>query len=110
MVVKAAGLPRDLDLVPAVDVGTGSGLLAMFAARAGASVTAFETESNFDSLFVGDACTEYSGTSGPAGVAVTPQLAAGEKCQRCWQVLPEVSAHPDHLCARCDVAVAGTGA
>ena len=27
----------------AVDVGTGSGLLAMFAARAGASVTAFET-------------------------------------------------------------------
>ncbi|MBL6771967.1 MAG: isoleucine--tRNA ligase [Alphaproteobacteria bacterium] len=45
-----------------------------------------------------------------AGVAVTPQLAAGEKCQRCWQVLPEVSTHPDHLCARCDVAVAGTGA
>ena len=42
-----------------------------------------------------------------AGVAVTPQLAAGEKCQRCWQVLPEVSAHPDHLCARCDVAVSG---
>ena len=50
-----------------------------------------------------------------AGVAVTPQLAAGEKCQRCWQVLPEVSAHPDHLCARCDVgavsgAVSGAGA
>jgi len=41
---------------------------------------------------------------------VTPQLAAGEKCQRCWQVLPEVSAHPDHLCARCDVAVSGAGA
>ncbi|MDB5406704.1 MAG: ileS, partial [Rhodospirillales bacterium] len=38
-----------------------------------------------------------------AGVAVKVGLAAGEKCQRCWRVLPEVGsvpAHPD-LCVRC---------
>ena len=41
------------------------------------------------------------------GVAVLPGLAAGEKCQRCWQVLPEVGAarHHSDLCHRCDAAV-----
>ena len=41
------------------------------------------------------------------GVAVTVGLAGGEKCQRCWRVLPEVTtipAHPD-LCGRCADAV-----
>jgi len=41
------------------------------------------------------------------GVAVTVGLASGEKCQRCWRVLPEVTtiaAHPD-LCGRCADAV-----
>ncbi len=40
-----------------------------------------------------------------AGVAVTPALAEGEKCQRCWQVLAEVTASPEHLCRRCTAAV-----
>ena len=42
------------------------------------------------------------------GVAVTVALAAGEKCQRCWRVLPEVGAVPAHpdLCERCADAVA----
>ena len=37
------------------------------------------------------------------GVAVQVNLAEGEKCERCWQVLPEVGAHKDHpgLCNRC---------
>jgi isoleucyl-tRNA synthetase len=42
-----------------------------------------------------------------AGVAVTVGPAPGEKCQRCWRVLPEVgsvAAHPD-LCQRCADAV-----
>ncbi len=39
------------------------------------------------------------------GVAVTPALAEGEKCQRCWQVLEEVTASPEHLCRRCTAAV-----
>ena len=41
------------------------------------------------------------------GVAVVVSLAPGEKCQRCWRVLPEVGHHADHddLCDRCSDAV-----
>ncbi|MCW5748399.1 MAG: isoleucine--tRNA ligase, partial [Alphaproteobacteria bacterium] len=42
-----------------------------------------------------------------AGVGVVPAAADGQKCARCWQVLPEVGAssrHPD-LCHRCEDAV-----
>jgi isoleucyl-tRNA synthetase len=38
-----------------------------------------------------------------AGVAVAVGLAPGEKCQRCWRILPEV--HPE-LCRRCADVVA----
>ena len=40
------------------------------------------------------------------GVAVVPTLADGEKCARCWQILPDVGthAHPG-VCARCDAAL-----
>ena len=31
--------------------------------------------------------------------------APGEKCERCWRVLPEVVAHPGKLCRRCDAVV-----
>ena len=43
------------------------------------------------------------------GVAVVPERADGEKCERCWKVLPEVGHHKDHstLCGRCADAVAG---
>ena len=40
------------------------------------------------------------------GVAVVPGLAEGEKCARCWQVLPEVATSAEHLCRRCTDAVA----
>ncbi len=46
-----------------------------------------------------------------AGVAVIVGLAPGDKCQRCWRVLPEVgtvAAHPD-LCQRCADAVDALG-
>jgi isoleucyl-tRNA synthetase len=46
------------------------------------------------------------------GVGVTVGLAPGEKCQRCWKVLPEVGeveGHPD-LCGRCAEAVDALGA
>ena len=41
------------------------------------------------------------------GVAVAFRPAAGEKCQRCWRVLPEVGQNPKHpaLCNRCTDAV-----
>ena len=37
--------------------------------------------------------------------AVTINKAEGEKCERCWKVLPEVSEESGHLCHRCDDAV-----
>lgn len=37
------------------------------------------------------------------GVIVT--AADGDKCNRCWRVLPEVSAHENSICTRCDEAV-----
>ena len=44
-----------------------------------------------------------------AGVAVLPAPAAGNKCARCWQVLPEVGKSAKHpqLCRRCERAVEG---
>ncbi len=44
------------------------------------------------------------------GIAARIGLAAGEKCQRCWKVLPEVGTVADHpdLCRRCADAVAGS--
>jgi isoleucyl-tRNA synthetase len=48
------------------------------------------------------------------GVGVRVTLAPGEKCERCWRVLPEVGADKAHgdLCERCADAVeslAGAG-
>ncbi|MCG8546044.1 MAG: class I tRNA ligase family protein, partial [Alphaproteobacteria bacterium] len=42
-----------------------------------------------------------------AGVGVAPKLADGEKCARCWRVLPEVGGQPDmpDICNRCADAV-----
>ena len=42
------------------------------------------------------------------GVAVVIGLADGQKCERCWQVLPEVGRRADHpeICGRCADAVA----
>jgi hypothetical protein len=33
--------------------------------------------------------------------------ADGEKCDRCWKVLPEVVQSPRHICVRCSHAVGG---
>ena len=41
------------------------------------------------------------------GVAVTFHHADGDKCARCWMILPEVGKNPAHpdLCNRCSDAV-----
>jgi isoleucyl-tRNA synthetase len=46
------------------------------------------------------------------GVAVVVAGAEGEKCERCWKVLPEVGQHHEHptLCDRCADAVSTVGA
>ncbi len=41
-----------------------------------------------------------------AGVAVTFAKADGEKCQRCWKILPDVGSHGHPgVCGRCDEAL-----
>ncbi|MDX2028014.1 MAG: isoleucine--tRNA ligase [Alphaproteobacteria bacterium] len=45
-------------------------------------------------------------TEGAVGKAPHVEIAAGQKCERCWQVLPEVGKQSDkYLCKRCDDAV-----
>ena len=40
------------------------------------------------------------------GVAVVFETAEGEKCARCWQILPDVGSHKHpHTCARCNDAL-----
>ncbi len=41
--------------------------------------------------------------AGPDGVSVSVSRAEGDKCERCWRVLPEISrsAGTDGLCSRC---------
>ena len=39
------------------------------------------------------------------GVAVVPTMAPGERCARCWQVLPEVAESGRGLCRRCEATV-----
>ena len=41
-----------------------------------------------------------------ADIAVCFAKAEGEKCARCWKVLPDVGTHAhEDVCARCDAAV-----
>ena len=40
------------------------------------------------------------------GIAVVPNLASGEKCARCWKVLPDVGTHAHAgVCARCNAVL-----
>jgi isoleucyl-tRNA synthetase len=48
---------------------------------------------------------------GEDGVAVVVDLADGEKCQRCWKLLPDVGTHAhEGVCGRCNDVVAGQAA
>ena len=46
--------------------------------------------------------------SGPEGVSATVARAEGEKCERCWRVLPSLAGDPEApgLCSRCVSALA----
>ncbi len=51
---------------------------------------------------------ESFGLDDTPGISVVPDLAPGNKCQRCWKILPEVGKQDDpHLCARCTGIVHG---
>ncbi len=51
-----------------------------------------------------DPSENYFSPEGKA-IYVVFKEAEGEKCERCWKVLPEVSNHADHICNRCDAVV-----
>ncbi|MDO4223250.1 MAG: isoleucine--tRNA ligase [Acinetobacter sp.] len=58
---------------------------------------------------------EFDATQGESsdldGLNVKISTADGEKCARCWHVLPDVNTHAGHtgLCGRCVINVAGAG-
>jgi isoleucyl-tRNA synthetase len=56
---------------------------------------------------IGTAAQEAFRLGDVAGAATMFARAPGEKCGRCWMVLPEVGTHPQHddLCNRCAEAV-----
>jgi isoleucyl-tRNA synthetase len=70
---------------------------------------------DFEDLCITSAITLEAGHTPPEafrlpeqpGVGVVFQKAEGQKCQRCWKILPDVGthSHPD-TCARCDAALA----
>ena len=47
------------------------------------------------------------GTNGPEGVRVSVSRAEGDKCERCWRVVPAISKRPgsEGLCDRCVAAL-----
>ena len=70
-----------------------------------------EDEELFSRLDMADICiTAPFKTCSGAETAVTEVLLAeGSKCERCWKVLPEVTAENGHLCNRCADAVDAQG-
>ncbi|MBM3546171.1 MAG: isoleucine--tRNA ligase [Alphaproteobacteria bacterium] len=57
-------------------------------------------------LVVGEGPAEAFRLADVAGVTVVPALAEGERCERCWKVLPEVGGSGKPLCRRCSEVVA----
>ena len=82
-------------------------------------VDSAETRAALESVHFEDVCitsdVEITGDTAPAeayrlpeieGVAVVFAKAEGEKCQRCWKILPDVGTHTHPgVCGRCDAAL-----
>jgi isoleucyl-tRNA synthetase len=81
----------------------GTSLAARVALTAGGETAALlrRYEADLPMLFIVSQVT--LDTTGPEGVSVSVSRAEGEKCARCWRVLPEISRDPgtDGLCSRC---------
>ncbi len=63
-------------------------------------------------LVAGEAPADAFAIDEVIGIGVVPALADGEKCERCWRVLPEVGGRPESpgTCGRCADAVAASRA
>lgn len=64
-----------------------------------------DKKSIFDSVNMADICITSRIKIEEGENNITIQKTDGEKCARCWKVLPEVSSHPEHICVRCDDTV-----
>ena len=62
-------------------------------------------KTDLESVNMADICITSGVVIKDGECGVTIEKADGEKCVRCWKVLPEVSDHADHLCNRCDDVV-----
>ncbi len=84
--------------------------LARAEKRIGASLqAALELPPEFLAVLDAEAWAEIAIVSqATPGETLLVVRAPGEKCQRCWRVLPEVGARTEHpgLCRRCDAVVA----
>jgi isoleucyl-tRNA synthetase len=124
--VHVATFPKDLDRFVDVDVESqwsrlleirdqvnrgletarqgkviGTSLAAHVAVTAGGNTAALlrRHEADLPMLFI---VSQVSlDTSGPDGIGVSVTRAEGEKCGRCWRVLPELSKTVAGLCDRC---------
>jgi isoleucyl-tRNA synthetase len=98
----------------------GSSLQAAVEIFVPAPIAALAGEADIAELCITSAATVHCAAP-PAGafrlpdvpdIGVTVSAAPGERCERCWRVLPEVGRLPDHpdLCRRCAGVVAADGA
>jgi isoleucyl-tRNA synthetase len=90
----------------------GTSLAAGVALTAGGETAALlrRYEADLPMLFIVSQVT--LDITGPEGVGVSVSRAEGEKCDRCWRVLPDISRAPgtEGLCSRCiDALPAGDG-
>jgi isoleucyl-tRNA synthetase len=78
---------------------------ALMAATAGVPMAEFSITSAIS--VTGEAAPEGAFTlADVAGVAVVFDMAQGQKCARCWQILPDVGTHTHaQTCARCSEAL-----
>jgi isoleucyl-tRNA synthetase len=87
----------------------GTSLAARVTLTAGGEAAALlrRSEASLPMLFITSQVT--LDTSGPEGVSVSVSRAEGEKCERCWRTVPEISrsGRTDGLCSRCIEALPG---
>jgi isoleucyl-tRNA synthetase len=85
----------------------GTSLAAHVTLTAGGDTAALlrEYEADLPMLFIVSQVTLDA--AGPEGVSVSVARAEGEKCERCWRVVPEISRQPATagLCSRCIAAL-----
>jgi isoleucyl-tRNA synthetase len=92
------------------DKQLGSSLQAHVTLQVAAADAALLAELDLKEFCIISSCTVHIMPE-QAEPTVQVSLAAGQKCDRCWQILPEVGQHAEHplLCERCYEAVTTTG-